>query len=50
MSFARLASSAVPGGTFGGLIAVLALLMLQLGENGLFSIVHLIFVFGISLQ
>lgn len=50
MSFVRLASSVIPGGTLGGLIAVLALLALQPGEYVPFSRVHLIFAFGISLQ
>ena len=50
MSFIRLASSATSDGIFGALIAVLALLVLQPGEYGLFSIVYLTFAFGISLQ
>jgi hypothetical protein len=50
MRFARLASSALSGGVFSALTAVLAVLLLAPVQYGLFSIVYLIFAFGVSLQ
>lgn len=50
MRFAWHASSAVSGGLFSALTSVLALLLLAPAQYGLFSIVYLIFAFGISLQ
>ena len=50
MRFAWHASSAVSGGLFSALTSVLAVLLLAPAQYGLFSIVYLIFAFGISLQ
>lgn len=50
MRFARLASSALSGGLYSSLTSVLAIVLLTPIQYGLFSIVYLIFAFGISLQ
>lgn len=46
----RLASSAATGALFGAVIPITALLLLAPAEYGHFSIVYLVFAFGVSLQ
>ena len=50
MRFARLAWSAASGGLFSALTPITAVLLLPPTRYGLFSIVYLVFAFGISLQ
>jgi hypothetical protein len=50
VSYYRLASSAVSGGIYGALTPIVALLLLEPSAYGLFSVVYLIFAFGVSLQ
>lgn len=50
MRFYRLASSAASGGIYSTLTPILALLLLAPKAYGVFSVVYLVFAFGVSLQ